>query len=379
MGDVGIISLLGEQRRRAGLSQAALASRVGVSRQAIIAIEAGRQVPSTALSLLLARALGCGVDDLFRLRAAAHLDGALATDDAAATPGGDGRVVVGRVDGTWAAHRLAADVHRAADGLLHGVAADMRGTVQPLVAADELARNVLVAGCAPLLGVLASRLGRRYRDARATWVPANSRRALDLLADGLVHIAGLHLVGDLHGDLHGSAHEGLARQRFPGRSTLVINLTRWRQGLLVAAGNPLGIRSVADLARPDVRVARREPGAGADKLITGLLRAAGLGVEALGDGPVVTGHAAVAGLVRWGAVDAGVAIESVALGAGLGFVPLSEERFDLIVPADRGADGPVARLLGLLDQPAFRAEAARLPGYDLSISGHTTTVEAVSR
>jgi putative molybdopterin biosynthesis protein len=80
--------------------------------------------------------------------------------------------------------------------------------------------------------------------------------------------------------------------------------------------------------------------------------------------------------VRCGAADAGVAIESVALAAGLGFVPLTEERFDLVVPASVAESAPVSRLLESLDDPAFKTEMGHLPGYDADLVGHVTTVEA---
>ena len=47
------------------LSQAALAQRVGVARQTIIAIEGGRYAPSLELAMRLARSFGCSVDDVF--------------------------------------------------------------------------------------------------------------------------------------------------------------------------------------------------------------------------------------------------------------------------------------------------------------------------
>ena len=81
-------------------------------------------------------------------------------------------------------------------------------------------------------------------------------------------------------------------------------------------------------------------------------------------------------MVRSGAADAGIAIESAALAEGLDFIPLVSERFDLVVPADIAAKEPVSRLIETLDDPAFRAEVEHLPGYDSSMSGHTTTVEA---
>jgi putative molybdopterin biosynthesis protein len=92
-------------------------------------------------------------------------------------------------------------------------------------------------------------------------------------------------------------------------------------------------------------------------------------------GPLAFGHAEVAQMVRTGAADVGVAIESEALAAGLDFLPLTEERFDLVVPALLADSPPVSRLLDTISDPNFRAEMAQLPGYDSELSGHVTTLE----
>jgi molybdate-binding protein len=156
---------------------------------------------------------------------------------------------------------------------------------------------------------------------------------------------------------------------------LVVNLTRWRQGLVLAPGNPLGILSASAILRPDLKLAMREEGSAAHKLLTTLLAREGADRLVL-RGPFASGHVEVAQLVRCGAADVGVAIESVALAAGLDFVPLTEERFDLVAVASVAEAAPVARLIDALDDAGFRAETAQLPGYDLEISGHVTTLEA---
>ncbi|MCZ7687382.1 MAG: helix-turn-helix domain-containing protein [Sandaracinaceae bacterium] len=197
-----MISLLRRRREEAGVAQQVLAERVGVSRQALTAIEAGRQVPSTSLALSLARALGCRVEDLFVLAPAGALEVELALPDA--PPGG--RVILGRVGGRWVGH-LAREAPIGADGVL--VAA---GAVEPLDEPRALERNVLVAGCAPLIGTLAGAVARRHRDARVRWLHANSEEALELLERDHVHVAGLHLAA-------GRSREdaaALVRERFRG-------------------------------------------------------------------------------------------------------------------------------------------------------------------
>lgn len=368
-------------RERASMSQKALAEAAGVSRQAIIGIEGGGQVPSTALALRLADVLGCRVDDLFALADSVALDVEVALADTTPRgvgrdgrvdregPGRPDRVVLGKVDDRWVAHPLPPDRVEPADAIVG--ARSESGTVQavPLDALRRLEHNVLVAGCAPVLALLSGRTTARFADARGTWLPGTSRRSLDLLQAGQIHIAGVHLPGS------GEELERVVRSRFPGRSMLIVNLTRWREGFVVAKGNPLGIRSPEHLLAPGVRFAGREEGAGAHRLVRELLDAIGAGEVELA-GPRANGHADVAGLVRCGAADVGVAIEGVALAAGLDFVPLMEERFDLVVASSTAEHTPVARLLSIVDHGSFRLEMDRMPGYDSTLSGHVKRVDA---
>jgi molybdate-binding protein len=266
---------------------------------------------------------------------------------------------------------LAADARVAADGIIVRRGSTRTAVVRPLGDSERLRSTVLVAGCAPLLGALAQHAGlARMGGVRGCWLHATSGRALDLLEARLIHVAGVHLR-----DASGEGNVSAVRARFPGRRVLVANLTRWREGLVVPAGNPLGLRSGADLLRPGLRIARREQGSGAHKLLVDLLAVEGIDSPILA-GPFATGHTDVATLVACGAADVGVAIEGVALAAGLGFVPLVEERFDLVVPSDLAAEVTVSRLLETLDDRSFREDAASLPGYDTQLCGHVTTLEA---
>jgi molybdate-binding protein len=326
--------------------------------------------------LQLANALGCRVDDLFGLPQAKGIEALLtpfsATETRHPTGAKSRRVHLARVRDHWVAHRLVYD-SQAADGLL--VRTDdheRRALIRPLVDLAHAERSVLVAGCAPLLGLLAQRTGFRHRDVRVTWLPANSRRALDLFEAGFVHVAGLHLVDKRTRQ----DNIPLLRRRFPERSIIVVNLTRWQQGLVVPSGNPLAVKGADDLLRPGLRFARREKGSGARQLAQRVLTAGGGPKVSTLPGPDAFDHVDVANLVRCGAADVGIAIEGAAIHAGLHFVPLAEERFDLIVSTDVANCPPVSGLLETLTHPSFRTELQCLPGYDGSICGHTTTLVA---
>jgi putative molybdopterin biosynthesis protein len=352
------------RREAAGLSQAALATAVGITRQSLLAAERGRQVPSTVVALRLARALGCRVEDLFHLgppdSLRAWVDG----------PTLAGRVALGNVDGRWVAHAIGNDTTAVADGMLDAPVASGLGSVVPFGDPTALDSNVLVAGCAPPLGPLGHRAARPGALAMR-WLPHGSGRALDCLVHATVHVAGVHL----HDARSGRDNLPFVRRRFSTERMLVVNLVGWRQGIVVAQGNPRKIREVADLLRPRLRVAQREAGTGAHKLLRRRLTDAGAPGDTPLAGPRVNGHVAVANAVALGAADAGIAIESVAIAHGLGFVPLVEECFDLVVPVARAEHGPVARLLAAIDDPGFRRELEALGGYAVDSTGHASTLE----
>jgi molybdate-binding protein len=320
-----------------------------MSRQALTAVESGRSVPSTAIALRLARALDCTVEDLFHLPQPT-LPG---VSDAGA-PGT--RVAVAQVADRWVAHAVDPRGWEPADGLVTPT-----GHVELLGDVERLSRTVLVAGCAPVLGPLAGHLAH-LRDSGARWLPRTSGRALSALAQGRTHLAGMHLAA-ADDPL---AHEALVRRALPGVDVHIIGLVGWREGLAVAPGNPLGIRGVQDLA--GVRVGERPPGAGAAMVLERALSAAGLDARTL-QGPAVASHLDAATAVLHGAADAAVMIEPMANAFGLPFVPLSEERFELVVRSrDLGHPG-VMRLLDRLTDSRFAREVRAMGAYDTDAMG----------
>ena len=228
MPDLRLDTHLRSRRRAAGLSQTALAERTGVSRQAIVATEGGRNAPSTMLSLRLARALECRVEDIFHLTPPDALQARLAPDADGCE--GSERVALARVAGGWVAHRLPPPGAEAADGVLVSHT-DTQASVRPLFSEAKLAQGVLMAGRAPLLGVAASRANRRFGDLQARWLPSGDRRALELLADGFVHIAGLRMEGDDGPD----ATTAAAKRALPSRRLRIVHLTKWHQALVLPA------------------------------------------------------------------------------------------------------------------------------------------------
>ena len=350
-------STVAERRQARGLSVTALAARVGISRQALSTIEAGRSTPSTAVALLLARELGCRVEDLFALPG--QVVPGVFVEHAAGT-----RVALGRVGGRWVGHALDPRGAEAADGLV-----DATGGVEAIGELRELEHTVLVAGCAPVLGALAGHLSRDVGGAR--WLRRTSGQSLRALAEGRTHLAGMHLAAADDP----TTHERLARELLPGVEVDIVGLVGWREGLVLAPGNPRGLCGVADLGDPELRVALRPPGAGATQVLRRALQAVGLGLERL-SGPEVASHFEGAMALLHGAADAAVLVEPVAEAFGLPFLPLSEERFELVLRSrDREHPG-VRRLLDRLSDGRFVREVRAMGAYETGAMGDLRRLEA---
>jgi putative molybdopterin biosynthesis protein len=202
---------------------------------------------------------------------------------------------------------------------------------------------------------------------------AGSMDALRALAEGRCGVAGFH-VPPL-ADSRNAFARALKPLLKPGRHKL-IGCSRRTQGLMVAAGNPLGLHGLADLAAGRVRFVQRQGGSGTRLLTEHLLHSAGMDATALDAATVGVedSHGAVAAAVASGLGDAGIGIASAAHEFGLGFVPLIDEDYFLVCLADVLEQPAVVRLRALLQSPAWRDSVAALPGYAPSSSGQVLSL-----
>jgi putative molybdopterin biosynthesis protein len=156
----------------------------------------------------------------------------------------------------------------------------------------------------------------------------------------------------------------------PGlHDAVLIGFAAREQGLIVAAGNPLQVGSLRDAQARRLRAVVRPEGAGAQQLLLGLLRREGLGIEDLNIAHVAPTGPDIAQAIRAGHADLGVATRAVATAAGLDLVPLSLERFDLLMRQRDYFRRPMQTLLVLLREPRFAARAQELGGLDVSMAG----------
>ncbi|MCL6552876.1 MAG: helix-turn-helix domain-containing protein [Firmicutes bacterium] len=357
----GIENRVREVRQARAVPQADLARRCGLSRQALSAIEAGRYVPNTAVALRLARVLGCAVEDLFAPRQV-HPTEVRVADPAS----GVGRVRVGRVRDQLVAWPLwGADAGWPADGMLAAPGAP-RSDLKWFPGAAPPDRVLFVAGCDPALR-LAGALVEQAADVRVHWLPLGSARALRAVADGLVHLAGTHLHPP--GDPHGVR---TIRRLLGGRAAVVVSVARWVEGLMLRPGLAGRVRNPHDLLPRGMRMVNREVGSGTRAVLDQWLQDAGVEPTLVrGYRLELRSHLAVAEAVFAGLADAGPGVLPVARLYGLEFLPLAEQRYDLVVPRDLVDLQPVRVLLDVLTGRRFHQELVSIGGYDPSPAGST--------
>jgi putative molybdopterin biosynthesis protein len=347
------------ERRARELSQQQVASMAGVSRQAVSAVESGISDPSLRVALALARVLGLTVEELFG-------PGDPATP-VTATPvgplGGAGtRVTLASVGDQHVALPLRGGTVSRAGFLPAGglVAETGPGPASSQVRPIGVPRPTLVAaGCDPALPLLEAPLGLLDPAVGFSWWPCPSREALRLAADGLVHVAGAHLRGP-----DNQYNVGAAAEYLPHGGE-VIGFCSWREGLALRAGKADGISSVADAVRHGLRLVNRESGSEARSLLDRELDAAGIpSSQVPGYDTQVDGHLQVAAAIAAGLADAGITSEPAALAHGLTFIPVAEEHFDLVIPAQQINSHEAQGLLKTLSSAWLLEQLASLPGYD---------------
>lgn len=204
---------------------------------------------------------------------------------------------------------------------------------------------------------------------------AGSVDAIRALNEGRCTLAGFHtLEGAAPGSRTARTYKPLLK---PGTHKL-IGFARRTQGLIVAPGNPLGLRHLADVAERRARFVHRAMGTGTRVLLGDLLQREGLNEDALAAaGHAEPSHAAVAQAVASGAADAGLGIELAARAQGLDFVPLVHEHYHLACLKASLDQPPTLALRRLLQSPAWQARMAALPGYAPDLCGEVLAMSAV--
>ncbi|MEM7226687.1 MAG: helix-turn-helix transcriptional regulator [Pseudomonadota bacterium] len=190
-----------------------------------------------------------------------------------------------------------------------------------------------------------------------------SMDGLERFQRGEAQLAGLHLYDPEREEFNLPALATTLDQR-----GLVVLEWAWRrQGLVLPADNPRGVRGFADLAEGRLRMIGRQAAAGSHLLLIHLLEQAGLALDDLTwADETARSEGDLAQAVLEGRADAGLAVEAAARARRLDFMPLMRERFDLVTRRRPYFEAPLQMLFGFARSEAFRARAAAMGGYDIA-------------
>lgn len=291
------------------------------------------------------------------------------------------RVIAGEVGDRWVAAPLSrgAGVISSlvrADGILiipsgvQGHSAGDKVELHLYTPLDKLKRTIIALGSHDLtLDILAQHLA--MRDSRLTSANLGSLGGLVALQRREAHVAGCHLLDPESGEFNLSYIE----RYLPDVPVHVIGLVHRQQGLIIQPGNPRNLTGLADLARDDVSFVNRQRGSGTRILLDYHLERLSVPPgEVQGYLHEEYTHLMVAASVASGRAHTGLAIRAAAEALGLDFIPLFEERYDLVIPASHIDDPKLAPLFATLNDPDFQMAVNALPGYDTKPMGKTIAV-----
>jgi putative molybdopterin biosynthesis protein len=328
-----------------GLTQVELAARAGISRTAVTAIEGDRLVPSVASALAIARALGTTVEDLF------GVDVSTAESE------------------VWA-WRSTMNPTSCWHAEVAGKTVLYPASTTPMLAElpDQLTQGarpsdsvmpcdtLVMACCDPTAGLLASQFAMAT-GLRLIVLPRSSRQAVVMLRDGLVHLAGMHLA--THDEPDGNSQ--LIRGTL-GAGYQSVRMAWWQEGVIVSQS--AGFRSISGIMKKKLRWIGREPGSGARQCLDRIFENRSTPRRIAFD------HRGVVESVRTGWADAGVCIQLVSAEAGLGFLPVQYEAFDVCFPSAMADDRRIKAFVNVVRSTAYRKLISDLPGYDTRETGN---------
>lgn len=333
-----------------------LARHAGISRAAVSAIEMNRLVPSVAAALKLAACLECTVEELF----------------------GPARPVV-ESEWAWAPHARASRFWQAevagrvlcfpceetvSGELAHDGIAPRDGIPSHNIASHnsrsssdcDPSQTLVVAGCDPAAGLLAAEYARQT-GRRMIVLRRSSGRALRLLEQRRIHVAGVHL--SAAGGRHGNADAVSREVKAPA---VLLRLAQWEEGVAFVPDQRTA--SLRSLLRKRLRWIGREPGSGARQCLDELLP------FPKQPSRIASDHRGVATALCGGWADAGVCVRLVSEEAGLRFLSVRIENYDLSFLKSVESDPRILALVRVVRSAAYRRLLGELPGYDVTDAGN---------
>ncbi len=360
---------LRDVRLSQGFSQGELAERAGVARQTVGGIEAGLYGPSLTVALRLARALSRTLEEVFILTEEPVKEVTADWSHIGTMPDTGRRIQIINSPAGYTAYPARQDMLEL-DGNAVVIHQAGNGIKARILAPETLKGNAIVmAGCTPVLGLLQQRLHPRFRDISYHWINANSIQSLKALKNGFVHVAGVHILDDATGEYNLPVVQRILKER----PYLVFNLYHGEQGFLLSRGNPKGIINFGDLSRDDVKIVNRERGAESRRILDAGLKSDSIDpIKVSGYRFQVGSHQGVAQAVLLGGADCGVSLQPMAHFYGLDFLPLTRERYDLVILREHLDKPGIQAILECLHNKNFLYELESC-GYEPEAAGKELT------
>lgn len=257
--------------------------------------------------------------------------------------------------------------HLVSEPLANSPTSSISSPPSPYNPTPQPEQSLVICGQDIILDVLTRHLEKQFPQVRFLRQYSGSLDGLIALYRGHANVVTTHL-WDSDTNEYNLPY---VRRLLPGHPAIVINLVYRMEGFYVAKGNPKNILTWSDLKRSDVRSINRERGSGARVLLDEQLRLAQIPhhmVQGYEDEEM--SHMAVASRVARGEADVGLGIEKAAMQVNsLDFIPLHQERYDLVIRQEDMAKPHFQALLSILNSSSFQNEVAGIGGYDISHMG----------
>ena len=218
--------------------------------------------------------------------------------------------------------------------------------------------ELIISGQDVVLDILANYLQQVGIRTARTYL--NSFEGLLSLYQDNIHVAACHLFDGF------DYNTSFVRSLMPGVPAVLINVSYRTQGFYVQKGNPKNIKGWSDLGRADITVLNRRVGSSSRILMDTQLKRLGIPASSVkGYDKIMKSHLTMAAAIAAGEADLAIGTERISRQMeGIDFIPLQEERFDLVIRKELTGSQAVQMLLKILNSPEFKKEISHFSGND---------------
>ena len=232
----------------------------------------------------------------------------------------------------------------------------------------ELNKRTHIIGSHDLsLGILRDMLKKRFPDQDLISTHVGSMSGIMAFRKGITDLCTTHVLDDGQEKVY---NINVVKKYVPDRRWLLLNIAKRTQGLLVQKGNPKSLSGIVDIAKNGITFVNRQVGSGTRILLDAMLKGKGISRDSVkGYEREESSHTAIAILVREGVADTGIAIHAAARVFSLGFIPLAEEDYDLLVTQEFSETERFLSLLELIRSDEFKRRLHVIGGYNTEDTG----------